>query len=410
MAGADSEEQVTYAGIHINSFAQKPDYFSASLVSTSMSTTIHTALSVGCLSLALVGCSKTVAWEEEVKLRDGQTTVVKMKQRESRWQWPDAEHVLDYELRASLAGNRIHWSRDPLTGRLARPLLIDVVDGQAVVVVGVAEGWCEVYGYPAEGYAAWTWRDGTWQRLQFARLPEDIRLNVFRGTAADGAHLSVEDKSRQSDKHLLYGADLAAFEAASLRSRFACGRQRPQRSVAQRQALQDFSAAERTAPLRPVQGEATAAPASAQPENRRRSWKGSGFVLGCDGLVATVDQVFEQGGHVGYRLLRSEDGPSDFDIDLVPARAGDLAVLCAESAIFVVLARDARAVSIHRYLADGRHVGVLKVNMQDITDSQQWYRPSALDFSGSTLRLTMTLFGQDGRPAFSRRYSMAPDW
>ncbi len=117
MASADSEGQVTYAGLHINSFAQKPDFVSTSLVSTSMSTTIHKALSVGCLLLALVGCSKTVAWEEEVKLRNGQTTVVKMKQRESRWQWPDAEHVLDYELRASLAGNRIHWSRDPLRTR-----------------------------------------------------------------------------------------------------------------------------------------------------------------------------------------------------------------------------------------------------------------------------------------------------
>jgi hypothetical protein len=375
-----------------------------------MSKTIHQALAVGFLLLALAGCDRTIAWEEEVRLRNGQTTIAKMKQSESRWQWPDAESVLDYGLRISVAGHRIYWSRDPLTGRLVRPLLIDVVDGQAVVVVDVAEGWCEVYEYPAEGFAAWTWLDGTWQRLPAAGMPKDMRLNVFRGTVADGSRLTVEDKPTQSAKHLLYGADLAAFSAASLRSSFACGRQRPQRSAKQRQALQDFALAERTAPLRFVQSEATATPASAQPENMQRFWRGRGYVMGCDGLVATVDQVFEQGSHVGYRLLRSEDGPSDFDIDLMPARAGDLAVFCGESVIFVVLTRDAGEVSIHRYLADGRHVGALKVGMQDVDVSNNRHQPSALEFANSTLHLTMTLFGEGNRPAFSRRYAIAPDW
>jgi hypothetical protein len=125
-------------------------------------------LSLGCL-VTLNACSKSpefVAWQEEVKLNDGRVIVVEQKKRADRGIAREAWLTINLP---EFSAQRIVWHEN------LSPLVVNVDDGR-LYVVGYPPTVIEFnhYDKPHPAYVGFVWKNGTWVRIPFEKIPTRI--------------------------------------------------------------------------------------------------------------------------------------------------------------------------------------------------------------------------------------------
>jgi len=121
--------------------------------------------------VGLVACERTeysqfVTWREEVHLNDGRIIVVNQKKRlgagMARESW--------------LTINLPEFSAQPITWHESLdPLIVNIESGKLYVVgspPSVVEE--EKYGNPHPDYVGFVWENGTWNRIPFEQIPQQI--------------------------------------------------------------------------------------------------------------------------------------------------------------------------------------------------------------------------------------------
>lgn len=140
-------------------------------------------------TLLLLGCGKTVTWQEEVQLSDGRVIVVERetvrvmggddlahggsgttpKERRIRFEYP------------SSSGKRVEWRSTKMSPSLVpeKPLVLDIRQGEPVVLASVAtSGGCN-------RYLKYVFANNQWQEITLNEEFEATPTNLFLMSGPD---------------------------------------------------------------------------------------------------------------------------------------------------------------------------------------------------------------------------------
>jgi hypothetical protein len=119
----------------------------------------------GCL-MNLAACSPYVSWKEEVKLNDGRVIVVEQKKLNQGGIAREAWLTINLP---EFSAQPIIWNEN------LDPLVVNIDDGK-LYVVGHPPTPVETrhYGCPQPPYVGFVWENGTWIRIPFEKIPEQI--------------------------------------------------------------------------------------------------------------------------------------------------------------------------------------------------------------------------------------------
>jgi hypothetical protein len=127
--------------------------------------------------ISLGGCDVAREWEEEVKLHDGKTVVVKRKVIKEFTAALGAPPYKHKESRISLANPiKVEWRGD------LEPIAFDVLERDAFVVIDLIGkgGPCQRYGNPNPPFVYFRSRDGgEWERVDAGTVPPTLRQNLL---------------------------------------------------------------------------------------------------------------------------------------------------------------------------------------------------------------------------------------
>jgi hypothetical protein len=128
-------------------------------------------------SLAMTSCatSETYRWQEEVLLHDGRVIVVERSVRtgDVPVELGQPPGTSDMDLTFSTAdGRSVTWE----AGKSFRPMILDFFDGTPyVVATGRTGPDYERHGCPRPPYFIFLYDGQRWERLDYERLPKNIR-------------------------------------------------------------------------------------------------------------------------------------------------------------------------------------------------------------------------------------------
>ena len=129
------------------------------------------------------GCTNTYRWDEEVATHDGR--VIKVARR-AKFNAPPFSRLeggggnLSDEIEFVHAGRTVHWKHSTDSIPINRASILDIVNGEPVIVVPInTHVDCAASGYPLEGYVAYSWRGGRWERLESRTLPSGLKENLL---------------------------------------------------------------------------------------------------------------------------------------------------------------------------------------------------------------------------------------
>jgi hypothetical protein len=167
-------------------------------------------------------------WTEEVRLADGEVTLVHRQNLNG----PDEfmQKCMDCVRKATFSGEyrgrRFRWSTDRATMQGAGPLALEFVDGDPVLVFAVTgKDECGLYGRPDPPFRVIRlerrrWLRDRWVESNFAEVPQDAQVNLsgihaVPKLAALGKSglltAAVKDRARESGYTLTpHGAQLSA--------------------------------------------------------------------------------------------------------------------------------------------------------------------------------------------------------
>jgi hypothetical protein len=124
----------------------------------------------------LVACSKTVEWQEEVKLNDGRTIVVTQKKRCEGGDYTAKVNASCVAREAWLTINLPEFSdKDMVWHESLDPMVVNVHEGR-LYVVGRPPHTLEFRAYGATNppYFGFLWERNAWRLVKFAEIPESI--------------------------------------------------------------------------------------------------------------------------------------------------------------------------------------------------------------------------------------------
>ena len=127
----------------------------------------------------------TTVWEEDVLLRSGQVLPIKRTQTIGPDEFFRAGRglLLKQTIAFKHDGKSVKWTYDVVWPIHYKPDLLDIVDGEPVVVMPVyREEPCEKYGFPKEGMAAFRYRGKRWTQVSVGELPADLKVNLLLHT------------------------------------------------------------------------------------------------------------------------------------------------------------------------------------------------------------------------------------
>ncbi len=157
-----------------------------------------------CAALWLTGCSKTVQWEEEVKLNDGRVIIVIQKKRCEGGDYAARTVATCIAREAWLTinlpespGKEIVWHE-----RLD-PMVVNVHEGR-LYVVGRPPHTVEFRAYGATNppYIGFVWASDTWKRISFPEIPEaiyDRNMLIESIPQTQTNYLTLEQKNSASE-------------------------------------------------------------------------------------------------------------------------------------------------------------------------------------------------------------------
>ena len=138
--------------------------------------TMPRMLLVVVFALQLTACSKTVQWEEEVKLNDGRIIVVTQKKRCEGGDYRANANATCIAREAWLTIKLPEFSdKDIVWHESLNPMVVNIHQGH-LYVVGFPPHTVEFRAYGATNppYFGFRWDNGAWKRIAFVEIPEAI--------------------------------------------------------------------------------------------------------------------------------------------------------------------------------------------------------------------------------------------
>ena len=124
------------------------------------------------LATSLSACSKSVSWEEEVKLKDGRQILITRTQYYESYSelgapgdgWRPVKSSLKFKIEQA-SPYEIVWEES------LGPLILEVQNNQPIVVA--VPNSCEEFnkhGRPSPSYVIFRYTNNSWQRIRFAEI------------------------------------------------------------------------------------------------------------------------------------------------------------------------------------------------------------------------------------------------
>lgn len=167
--------------------------------------TMPRTLLVVVFALQLTACSKTVQWEEEVKLNDGRIIVVTQKKRCEGGDYRANANATCIAREAWLTIKLPEFSdKDIVWHESLNPMVVNIHQGR-LYVVGFPPHTVEFRAYGATNppYFGFRWDNGSWKRIAFVEIPEAIYdgnmlIESIPGIKTDFLTLTVKNGSEEN--------------------------------------------------------------------------------------------------------------------------------------------------------------------------------------------------------------------
>lgn len=131
----------------------------------------------------LLGCDKKAIWDEHVLLADGRTITVQRHEivRPDAFfqpgRGPTKKIVFSIPTYKGLIDTPPKYPGTDITISNP-PEILDFIDGDPVIVMGIGGELCAPYGNPQESLLAFRHQGNTWKRVSVSDLPADFALNI----------------------------------------------------------------------------------------------------------------------------------------------------------------------------------------------------------------------------------------
>lgn len=363
-----------------------------------MSLTRLFVVSFLCVSLsAAVGfpfMSKTVSWNEEVSLSNGQLLLVHRDATYGPDEWGRSGRgrLKKQSIHFSLDGKKVKWENDDEWFFDYVPDILDIVGNTPILVMPVDRwGPCEKYDFPQEGFVAFAFKNEIWKRIPLVELPANLKVNLLRSTHDMRYGKAYKDKliTPQDKVRLESGAgwggtkpgqpilEASKFYVAKEES---CARIHPLPNPQLEEAAEQNIRAEMNAPVLTAKvKQSSGVPQTVTADDcqkARGNWTGSGYLRNnCKGIVEGIEYIHQYGdggarNTVGYSLILKNGNQIPIKhtaIELAKVPALMEVVVCGESDVFAIKRRDKEQLIVHRFTQTGNPIGALRVDLPDIS-------------------------------------------
>lgn len=363
-----------------------------------MSLTRLFVVSFLCVSLCAAAgfpfMSKTVSWDEEVSLSNGQLLLVHRDATYGPDEWGRSGRgrLKKQSIHFSLDGKKVKWENDDNWVFDYVPDILDVVGNTPFLVMPIHD-WapCNKYDFPQEGLVAFAFKNEIWRRIPLVELPANLKVNLLRSVRDIRYGKEYKDKliTPQDKVRLESGAGWGGtkpgqpiLEASKfyIAKEGSCARIHPLPNPHLEEAAEQNIRAEMNAPaLTAKVKQSSGVPQTVTSDDFQKAqgnWTGSGYLRNnCKGVVDGIENIrqYRDGGGwhmVGYSLiLKNGNSIPIKQPGTQSAQAPALmeVVVCGESVVFAIKRRDKEQLIVHRFTQTGNPIGALRVDLPDIS-------------------------------------------
>lgn len=358
--------------------------------------------------------SVAVSWDEDVLLANGQLLSVHraVTYGADGYGRSGQGGMRDQTIRFSHNGNEIEWKSQDHWPIVYMPEILDIVNGVPVLTIPVHR-WepCEKYGFPHEGLAAFGYRNEHWERMDFATVPVDLKVNLLRSTHAiqywdeyKGKRITPTLKQKLEQNSWGPGQgqtipEISKFYAAIEDS---CARMHPLPDPVFDAAKLKNAAAEVNAKnvVAHVVSSSTHSETITAGGFRqgKGNWTGEGFMRGsCTGVVDRIEPIRQYDEKGGWNLIgQSLMLKNGNRVPMLHSNSNSLAYLdpvtCDKKKIYAIRHIRKDQLIIHRFTHAGTLIDALRITLPE-TDNffTQEKRPQIWDMAIQNEQLSFSL-------------------
>lgn len=353
--------------------------------------TLIALLLLGVASIAEAGIpflSKTISWDEEVLLSDGQ--VITVQRTVTYGLLVNDTHLFGERgggapekqtIHFFYNGRRIGWEfSNPSNDYVMMPDIFGFINDMPILVLP-AYGWkpCSTYDFPREGLVAFGYQDGHWNRIAINKLPITLKVNLLRNThdlrygfgdryKDKLITASIKQELEKNGSRLTQGQlipEAIKFYAGVEES---CTRIHPLPNPALEAAKQHNIKKEVHAMTLVATLKASSnLPESISPDDFRRArgkWTGNGYLaVNCKGIVEGINPVrqYRDGGGwslVGCMIVLENK-------KRIPLGSAEF-VTCDNNSIYAIRRQGRDQLIVHRFFHDGTPESTLNIKLPDV--------------------------------------------
>lgn len=331
--------------------------------------------------------SKTISWDEEVLLAEGQKISV---QRTVKYGLlVDDTHLFGERgggpaekqtIRFYYNGRFIKWEYSHPSWHYSMPDILDFVKGMPVLVLPVYYwGPCDKYNFPREGLVAFGYQNSRWERIAIAELPETLKVNLLRSThdlrygygnkyKNELITTSLKQKLEKNSWGPGQGRSISEVSKFYADVEESCTRIHPPPNPALETTKQNNAAAEvHAGTLVATLKSSSNLPEKISSEDYRKAkgkWTGNGYLANsCEGIVNGIKPVrqYRDGGGwslVGCMIVLQNEKQ-------IPLSSAQL-VTCDNDSIYAIKLQNKDQLIVHRFFHNGKLKDVLHIKIADI--------------------------------------------
>lgn len=333
--------------------------------------------------------SKTVSWNEDVQLTDGQTLSVHRTATYGPDEWARSGRgpLKEQTIRFTHKGRKIEWENNDLWPIPYMPDILDIVSDTPVLVLPVHRwGPCEKYNFPQEGLVVFSYQNGRWSRSEISDLPKDLKVNLLRSTHAiqywdeyKGKRITTlmkQDLERSGWGSTTQGQSISEASKFYAAYEDSCAHIRPLPDHQLDTAKKINSDAELNAQTVIATVTSLVVASEMITADQFRQSRGLwGLSDRCSGVVQKVEPVYQYGEKGGQRLSGFQfvlSGGRKVPIENVStAEYRGIAlleqVICGDNTIYAVRRQGKDGLLIHRFRISGELIDAFRVVLPDTT-------------------------------------------
>lgn len=359
---------------------------------------MHRLLVLGVFATAASGCSgRSFEWQEEVRLASGESFFIQRSGRIAlQGEWATASYTRAISMRLELpeAYGSLVWEGDEW------PISLDRVEGRWWVVIPV-RGYdaCEAYGFPPEGYAAFSFDGSRWVPSSIGPSLEELTANLGRPRLDEGRYERVSYTWSEKYRNEVAPRLAEGQELRLRRDDQSCIKIRPPHDLAREASVAAFARLAPVVRAAVVESVERDLPPIETTE-RDRLWgerRGSVRMRDCGGTVSDIEalstwdargtQRFE-GYRIGFTAVGAGAARSAY-LSLPPTMQS---VTCdGDRALAVLRSNGGERLIIVEYSRDGAPVEAWSYQLSALADwlGKGWGMPINLTDNGDAFAVTL---------------------